>query len=63
MINLFHDGAEYAIWTDCDQSAHTGRCLAFADTFDEAKAEAIKELRAELAAVEALTEASAEPEA
>lgn len=55
---------QYEVWSDCEPDSEAdGRIVGLGDTFNDAKASAIAELRTELAAVEALTPQSVDQRA
>jgi len=60
-IHCYKHDDEYAIWTNCEpDSDHDGRCIGLGATFEEAKADALRECRRDLAEIEQLTTASVE---
>jgi hypothetical protein len=60
-IHCYHHEDEFAIWTNChSESDHDGRCLGLGATFEEAKADALRECRSDLTELEQLTTESLE---
>jgi hypothetical protein len=60
-IHCYQHGDQFAIWTDCEaESDHDGRCIGLGTTFEEAKADALRELRSDLTELEQLTTESLE---
>lgn len=61
-IHCYKHEDEYAIWTNCHKdSDHDGRCIGIGETFEEAHADAMRELRSDLAELEQLAIVTVEP--